>query len=211
MEQRRCIQGRLQEMDFQGKKNKRSPSERRGDALKNASGNASSKDSKKPTGGKPSGVAVSQKRVLHTASPADILGVQPKPSVPKKEASVPKKWEPFYRKLLRLQTLLTDGNVASEEGDEELLEFVFDRSRTLAEVKDAIERIFKGTYGICELTRKPIALERLSAIPYTRYSLEGQKQAEALRSDAFSSEAEALDTDADREGLSYTPDELSDE
>ena len=79
-------------MDFQGKKNKRSPSERRGDALKNASGNASSKDSKKLTGGKPSGVAVSQERVLHTASPADILGVQPKPSVAKKEASVPKKW-----------------------------------------------------------------------------------------------------------------------
>ena len=198
-------------MDFQGKKNKRSPSERRGDALKNASGNASSKDSKKLTGGKPSGVAVSQERVLHTASPADILGVQPKPSVPKKEASVPKKWEPFYRKLLRLQTLLTDGNVASEEGDEELLEFVFDRSRTLAEVKDAIERIFKGTYGICELTRKPIALERLSAIPYTRYSLEGQRQAEAFRSDAFPSGAETFDTDMDGEGLSYTPDELSDE
>ena len=72
-------------MGFHGKKNK-SPSERRGDALKNASGNASSKDSKKLTGGKPSGVAVSQERVLHTASSADILGVQPKPSVPKKEA-----------------------------------------------------------------------------------------------------------------------------
>ena len=210
MEQRRCIQGRMRKMGFHGKKNK-SPSERRGDALKNASGNASSKDSKKLTGGKPSGVAVSQERVLHTASPADILGVQPKPSVPKKEASVPKKWEPFYRKLLRLQTLLTDGNVASEEGDEELLEFVFDRSRTLAEVKDAIERIFKGTYGICELTRKPIALERLSAIPYTRYSLEGQRQAEAFRSDAFPSGAETFDTDMDGEGLSYTPDELSDE
>ena len=91
------------------------------------------------------------------------------------------------------------------------MEFVFDRSRTLAEVKDAIDRIFKGTYGVCELTRKPIALERLSAIPYTRYSLEGQRQAEAFRSDAFSSEEEELDTNADREEFSYTPDELSDE
>ena len=197
-------------MGFQGKKNKQSSSKCRGDALKNASSNASSKSSKKLTGGKPLPKA-SQKRVLGSASSADVLGVQSKPAVSKKEASVPKKWEPFYRKLLRLQTLLSDENVAPQEGDEELLEFVFDRSRTLTEVKDAIERIFKGTYGICELTRKPIALERLSAIPYTRYSLEGQKQAEALHFDAFSSEAEALDTDADREGLSYTPDELLDE
>jgi len=197
-------------MGFQGKKNKQSSSKCRGDALKNASGNASSKGSKESTGGKPSGAVVSQKRVLRTALPADILGSQPKPLAPKKEASVPKEWEPFYRKLLRLQTLLTDRNVASEEGDEELLEFVFDRARTLVEVQAAIERIFKGTYGICELTRKPIALDRLSAIPYTRYSLEGQKQAEALRSDAFSSEEEAFDIDVDREGLSYTPDELSD-
>ncbi len=197
-------------MDFQGKKNK-SPLDRKGDILKNTSGNAFSNGSKKPTDGKPSGAVAPQKRVLHTASPADILGFQSKPSVSKKEASVPKKWEPFYRKLLRLQTLLTDSNVTPQEGDEELLEFVFDRSRTLAEVKDAIERIFKGTYGICELTRKPIALERLSAIPYTRYSLEGQKQAEALRSDAFAPEREMFDTDMDREGLSYTPDELSDE
>ena len=197
-------------MGFQGKKNKSPSDHRKGDGKK-TDGGASSKSSKKLTDGKPSGAVAPQKRVLRTASPADVLGVQSKPSVLKKEASVPKKWEPFYRKLLRLQTLLSDENVASEEGDEELLEFVFDRSRTLAEVKDAIERIFKGTYGICELTRKPIALERLSAIPYTRYSLEGQKQAEALHFDVFSSEAEALDTDADREGLSYTPDELLDE
>ena len=196
-------------MGFQGRKN-RSPSEYRKADGEKISGGVSSEGSKKPTGEKllPK---VPQKRVLHTASLADILGSKPKPAISKKEASVPKKWEPFYRKLLRLQTLLTDSNVTPQEGDEELLEFVFDRSRTLAEVRAAIERIFKGTYGICELTRKPIALERLSAIPYMRYSLEGQKQAEALRSEAFSSEAEMFDTYTDREGLSYTPDELSDE
>ena len=197
-------------MAFRGKKNK-SSSEYQGSDLKKTSGGASPKVSEKSTDEKPSQTAVSKKCVVHTASTADILGVQSKPSVSKKEASVPKKWEPFYRKLLRLQTLLTDGNVTPEEGDEELLEFVTDRSRTLSEVRVAIERIFKGTYGICELTHKPIALERLSAIPYTRYSLEGQKQAEALRSDAFAPEREMFDTDMDREGLLYTPDELSDE
>ena len=209
MEQQSRLQGRMRKMGFQGKKNKSLSKYRKGDGKK-TDGGASSKGSEKPTGGKPLPKAP-QKRVLSSASLADIFGFQPKSSVPRKEASVPKKWEPFYRKLLRLQTLLLDNDVAPEEGDEELLEFVFDRSRTLSEVRDAIKRIFKGTYGICELTRKPIALERLSAIPYTRYSLEGQKQAEALRSDAFSLDEEEWDTDADREGLSYTPDELSDE
>lgn len=209
MEQQSRLQGRMRKMGFQGKKNKSLSEYRKGDGKK-ISGGALAEGSKKPTGEKPLPKAP-QKRILSSASPADLLGFSPKPSVAKKEASVPKKWEPFYRKLLRLQTLLSDGNVAPKEGDEELLEFVFDRSQTLVEVRAAIERIFKGTYGICELTRKPIALERLSAIPYTRYSLEGQKQAEALRSEAFSSEAEAFDTYTDREGLSYTPDELSDE
>ena len=110
-------------MGFDGKKNKQLPSESKGHALKNALGNASPNGSKKTMFRKPSEAAVSQKRVLRTASPADILGVQPKPSVLEKEASVPKKWESFYRKLLRLQTLLTDGNVTPEEGDEELLEW----------------------------------------------------------------------------------------
>jgi hypothetical protein len=36
----------------------------------------------------------------------------------------------------------------------------------------------RGTYGICEQTRKPITVQRLLAVPYTRYSLEGQKEIE---------------------------------
>ena len=126
------------------------------------------------------------------------------------EAGVPKKWEPFYRKLLRLQTLLSDGSAAPEEGDEELLDFVTDRSKALAEVRAAIDRIFKGTYGICELTRRPIALERLEVLPCTRYSLKGQQQAEALRSDVFASE-EASDEDRDEEEPLSESDDLTDE
>ena len=45
----------------------------------------------------------------------------------------------------------------------------------------AIERIFEGTYGICEITGKPILKKRLDSIPYTRYSLEGQEQVEAMQ------------------------------
>jgi RNA polymerase-binding transcription factor DksA len=41
----------------------------------------------------------------------------------------------------------------------------------LFEVDCALQRIGDGTYGICEETGRPIPLERLRAIPWTRYSV----------------------------------------
>ncbi len=38
-----------------------------------------------------------------------------------------------------------------------------------------------GTYGICEITAKPISKERLLAVPFTRYSADAQKQIERNR------------------------------
>src|SRR3972149_8378160 len=44
--------------------------------------------------------------------------------------------------------------------------------KLLTEIDDALERIEKGTYGICEGSRKPIPKTRLQAIPWARYSVE---------------------------------------
>lgn len=41
----------------------------------------------------------------------------------------------------------------------------------LKEVNAALDRIEKGTYGICEKTGKPIDMERLEANPSARYSI----------------------------------------
>ena len=41
----------------------------------------------------------------------------------------------------------------------------------LAEVEAALERIRGGTYGVCEVTGRPIAAARLRAVPWTRRSL----------------------------------------
>ena len=49
---------------------------------------------------------------------------------------------------------------------------------SIVDVLDAIRRIERGTYGICELTGKPIEPERLRAIPWARYSIQGQQEAE---------------------------------
>jgi len=45
----------------------------------------------------------------------------------------------------------------------------------LYEVEEAIQRIHDRTYGICELTGKPIEKKRLEAIPWTRFSLAAEQ------------------------------------
>jgi RNA polymerase-binding transcription factor DksA len=51
----------------------------------------------------------------------------------------------------------------------------------LKEVDDAIDRIREGTYGICEASGEPIAESRLKAIPWTRYTVEAQKEMEKYK------------------------------
>jgi len=44
--------------------------------------------------------------------------------------------------------------------------------KLLQEIDDALQRIEKGAYGICEATGKPIAKARLEAKPWARYCVE---------------------------------------
>ena len=46
------------------------------------------------------------------------------------------------------------------------------------EVDEAIARIRNGTYGICDITGKPIEPSRLEAVPWTRFSAEAERQLE---------------------------------
>lgn len=50
---------------------------------------------------------------------------------------------------------------------------------TLVEIDAALQRIEAGTYGICEVCGKPIGVERLSAIPWTRLCIDDQRRASA--------------------------------
>ena len=47
------------------------------------------------------------------------------------------------------------------------------------EIEEALKRIEKGTYGVCELTGKSIPKARLDAIPWTRFSAEAERDLEA--------------------------------
>jgi DnaK suppressor protein len=57
---------------------------------------------------------------------------------------------------------------------ENALTLVTNRQQTLREVSEALLKIQKGIYGICEFTGEPIGEERLEAIPWARYSIEAQ-------------------------------------
>ena len=58
------------------------------------------------------------------------------------------------------------------------LSLVSSEQEALSEGDAAIKRIQEGTYGVCELTGKPITRDRLSAVPFTRFSAEAQKELE---------------------------------
>ena len=48
----------------------------------------------------------------------------------------------------------------------------------LYEIDAALRRIDDGTYGVCELTGRPIPWQRLEAMPWTRFSIEGERRVE---------------------------------
>ena len=148
----------------------------------------------------------SKVKKIQTASINDILGFGTV-SVAKRpvrdEKKVPKEWESYYRILMSMRNSLkgslgersseTIGASARESGELSLnssdagtetfdrdlaLSMVANDQEALEEIEDAIDRIFDGSYGICQETNKPIKKNRLQAVPFTRFSLEGQMQYE---------------------------------
>ncbi len=123
------------------------------------------------------------------------------------EKDVPAKYRKFYKLLVELRNHVKDGlNAHTEEtlkrsskddaGDlsnygqhmadagtdtfdrDFALSMVSNEQEALTEIEAALDRIFKGTYGICEMTGKQIRDERLMAVPFTRYSMKTQEQIE---------------------------------
>jgi len=65
----------------------------------------------------------------------------------------------------------------------------------LREIDDALARIRRGVYGVCELTGSDIPIGRLKALPFARYTMEAQASLErqgrgSLRVSVWSSEDE---------------------
>jgi RNA polymerase-binding transcription factor DksA len=50
--------------------------------------------------------------------------------------------------------------------------------KLIREIDEALKRVDNGTFGVCELTGKPIKPERLEELPWTRYSIEAARELE---------------------------------
>jgi len=61
------------------------------------------------------------------------------------------------------------------------LSLVSNEQEALYEIEEAIKRIKNGTYGVCELTGKPISKDRLLAVPFARFSVESQAEIEKTK------------------------------
>ena len=148
---------------------------------------------KKAPGNKPHG----------SATAAAILG---RPVVPHEikvkkngEVKIKQEWVKFYNRLLELRDqLMRQMNGLAKESAQEMAGYSlhmadsgtdnFDRDFALSllssdqdaiyEIEEALKRIERNTYGICELTGKPIPKSRLEAIPWTRFTVQAQAQLE---------------------------------
>lgn len=143
-----------------------------------------------------------RKKAVTSATAAAILG-QPVAGgvrhVRVGSSRVRPEWTSYYQNLMDLRERLVhqmDG--LAKESAEEMASYSlhmadsgtdnFDRDFALSllssdqdalyEIEEAIKRIEKHTYGICELTGKPIPKARLEAIPWTRFTVEAQAQLE---------------------------------
>lgn len=130
-----------------------------------------------------------------------------KKNVTEEAAAIPRKWKKYYKLLLELRQHLQDeldlhtsdtlmhsaredagdlsnyGNHQADAGTDAFdrdfaLSLVSSEQDALYEIEEAIRRMMDGNYGVCEQTGEPIKKERLVAVPFARFSLEGQKEYE---------------------------------
>ena len=63
--------------------------------------------------------------------------------------------------------------------------------KLIKEIDDAIKRVDNGTFGICELTGKPIKAERLEELPWARYTIEAARELAGAGAVVFSVDGQA--------------------
>ena len=159
---------------------------------------------KKSTGKKKAPASAAKPKASATA--ASILG-QPitKPGAARKKngaagpVRIKPEWQKYYATLIDLrERLVAQMNGLAKESAEEMAGYSlhmadsgtdnFDRDFALSllssdqdamyEIEEALKRIERNTYGVCELTGKTIPKARLEAIPWTRFTVEAQAQLE---------------------------------
>lgn len=110
------------------------------------------------------------------------------------KALLEKKYKDLNDEVALLEDELKEEGASEEQGapdefDRSSYEENMQRSQILldgkyqlrSEVAAAIERMKAGEYGTCEISEEPIGFKRLKAQPWTRFSIEAQKDVEDSR------------------------------
>jgi RNA polymerase-binding transcription factor DksA len=134
-----------------------------------------------------------------SATSAAILGRPMAKAAAAEPKKVKAEWQKYYNRLLELrEQLLHQMNGLAKDSAQEMPGYSlhmadsgtdnFDRDFALSllssdqdavyEIEEALKRIEKKTYGVCELTGKPIPRARLEAIPWARFTVNAQAQLE---------------------------------
>jgi len=122
-----------------------------------------------------------------------------KTRAPAKKIRIKTEWKKYYEILLDLRARLTNQmDDLKKDSAEEMTSYSmhmadsgtdnFDRDNALSllssdqdavyEIDEALKRIEKNSFGICELTGKIIPKTRLNAVPWARYTVESQARLE---------------------------------
>ena len=152
---------------------------------------------------KPTTKPAPAKAATHHKNPNGAL--PPKPAAPKVKVTLTPFLEKQKDRLLQLRDSLLDSMAgvakdnlrARAEGSEAsafgmhqadagsdaydrdfALSLLSQEQDALYEIEEALKRIESGTYGVCEMSGKPIAHARLEALPFARYTVECQSQIE---------------------------------
>lgn len=136
------------------------------------------------------------------ATAAAILGlplVKGRAKAPSSATKVKPEWRKFQERLLELrEQLLKQRDGLAKDSAQEMSSYSlhmadsgtdnFDRDFALSllssdqdaiyEIDEALRRMERKGYGVCELTGKPIPKTRLEAIPWTRFTVQAQAQLE---------------------------------
>jgi RNA polymerase-binding transcription factor DksA len=136
-----------------------------------------------------------------SATAASILGrpMSKNGSLPLEAKKIKSEWLGYYNNLIALrEQLCAQMSGLAKESAQEMPGYSlhmadsgtdnFDRDFALSllssdqdavyEIEEALKRIERKTYGVCELTSKTIPKARLEAIPWTRFTVEAQAQLE---------------------------------
>ena len=127
------------------------------------------------------------------ASTREVLGEK------RQAPTVPSKWRPYYEQLLKVRSevLQQQAGLVKDATDEKptfsthmadagtgmydrdlALGVLSNEQDELYQIEQALDRIRNKTYGICELTGKPIEPARLQAVPWTRFCAAAGKRME---------------------------------